>query len=54
MKIIVFLADEENIDRILHQLKEYISEVDINFVRQCIRTIGKLAIKIEEAADKCV
>ncbi len=38
----------------MHQLKDYISEVDIDFVRMCIRTIGKLAIKIEEASDKCV
>ena len=48
LKIIGLLADEENIDQILHQLKEYIAEVDIDFVRLCIRTIGKLAIKIEK------
>lgn len=54
LKIIVLLSDEDNIDQILHQLKEYIAEVDISFVRKCIQTIGKLAIRIEEAADKCV
>lgn len=54
LKIIVLLSDEDNIDQILHQLKEYIAEVDISFVRKCIQTIGKLTIRIEEAADKCV
>jgi hypothetical protein len=54
LKIIVLLSDEENIEEILYQLTEYIAEVDISFVRMCIRTIGKLAIRIEEAADKCI
>ena len=54
LEIIVKLANEDNIDQILHELKEYVLEVDIDFVRKCIKAIGKLAIKIEEASDKCV
>jgi AP-2 complex subunit beta-1 len=35
-------------------LRDYIAEVDVEFVRLCIRTIGRLAVKLPEAADKCV
>lgn len=54
LEIIVKLANERNIDQILHELKDYVSEVDIDFVRKCIKAIGRLAIKIESGADKCV
>ena len=54
LEIIVKLANERNIDQILHELKEYVAEVDIDFVRKCIKAIGRLAIKIEAGADKCV
>lgn len=54
LEIIVKLANERNIDQILHELKDYVSEVDIDFVRKCIKAIGRLAIKIEAGADKCV
>lgn len=33
LRIIVLLANEENIDQILLQLKENISEIDVEFVR---------------------
>lgn len=39
---------------ILHELKEYIHEVDIEFVRKTVNTMGKCAIKLEKMADKCV
>ena len=32
----------------------YASEVDVEFVRKSVKTIGRCAIKIESAADKCV
>lgn len=32
----------------------YASEVDVDFVRKAVRCIGRLAIKIEEAADRCI
>lgn len=54
LRILVTLANDYNIDQILLQLREYISEVDVEFVRLCIRTIGKLAVKIPNSADKCV
>lgn len=32
----------------------YASEVDVDFVRKSVRTIGRLAIKIPSAADLCI
>jgi len=32
----------------------YASEVDIDFVRKAVRSIGRLAIKVEAAADQCI
>ena len=38
----------------MHELREYVNEVDVEFVRKSIRCIGRCAIKIDQAADKCV
>jgi len=35
-------------------LLRYASEVDIDFVRKAVRSIGRLAIKVEPAADNCI
>lgn len=32
----------------------YAAEVDVDFVRKAVRAIGRLAVKIESAADKCI
>lgn len=32
----------------------YASEVDVDFVRRAIRAIGQCAIKIDDAAERCV
>lgn len=36
------------------ELKEYATEVDVEFVRKAVRAIGRCAIKIEPAAKRCV
>jgi len=54
LDVLVRLADLKNIDLILRELREYANEVDIEFVRKSIRTIGRCAIKLEKAADRCV
>jgi vesicle coat complex subunit len=50
----MILANEENVEPILSELKEYASEVDVDFVRKSVRSIGICAVKIESAAEKCV
>eukprot|EP01017_Pseudomicrothorax_dubius_P036123 TRINITY_DN5143_c0_g1_i8.p1 TRINITY_DN5143_c0_g1~~TRINITY_DN5143_c0_g1_i8.p1 ORF type:complete len:930 (-),score=303.67 TRINITY_DN5143_c0_g1_i8:123-2912(-) len=54
LEVLVRLADAKNIDQILHELREYVNEVDVEFVRKSVRAIGRCAIKLEKAAEKCV
>ncbi|GJE93000.1 Adaptor protein complex beta subunit [Phanerochaete sordida] len=54
LDIMVRLAGENNVDALLSELKEYSSEVDVDFVRRSIKAIGQTAIKIDEAAERCV
>ena len=32
----------------------YAAEVDVDFVRKAVRSIGRLAVKIETAAERCI
>ncbi|AAW46425.1 hypothetical protein CNBI2940 [Cryptococcus deneoformans B-3501A] len=54
LEIMVRLANEKNVDTLLGELKEYASEVDVDFVRKAVRAVGQVAIKIDEAAGRCV
>lgn len=54
LEVMVKLADLKNIDQVLHELKEYATEVDVEFVRKSVRAIGRCGIKLEKAADRCV
>jgi len=54
LDIMVRLAGESNVDALLSELKEYASEVDVDFVRKSIKAIGQTAVKIDEAAERCV
>ncbi|KAJ7583792.1 adaptin N terminal region-domain-containing protein [Mycena floridula] len=54
LDIMVRLASENNVDALLSELKEYSSEVDVDFVRKSIKAIGQTAVKIDAAAERCV
>ncbi|KAG6878721.1 hypothetical protein C0993_011536 [Termitomyces sp. T159_Od127] len=54
LEIMYRLAREENANEVLTELEEYASEVDVDFVRKAVRSIGRLAIKVEAGADKCI
>jgi AP-1 complex subunit beta-1 len=54
LEIIIRLAREKNIDQVLLELKEYATEVDVEFVRRSLRAIGRCAIKLERAAERCI
>jgi AP-1 complex subunit beta-1 len=54
LDILVKLASERNIDTILLEFQEYSSEVDVQFVRRAVRAIGRCAIKLERAAQRCI
>jgi len=38
----------------LNELKEYAAEVDVDFVRKSVRAIGKCAVKLNDAAERCI
>ncbi|KAI5787692.1 adaptin N terminal region-domain-containing protein [Peziza echinospora] len=54
LELIFMLATEANIEEVLTELREYATEIDVHFVRKSVRAIGKLAIKIEPAARRCI
>ena len=54
LDIMVRLAQPKNVDTLLSELKEYASEVDVDFVRKSIKAIGQTAIKIDDAAERCI
>ncbi|KAG9323269.1 hypothetical protein KVV02_006292 [Mortierella alpina] len=54
LEIMIKLCNDRNIEQILSELKEYASEVDVDFVRKAVRAIGRCAIMIDEASERCV
>ncbi|CAL8072136.1 unnamed protein product [Calicophoron daubneyi] len=54
LDIMIRLINESNISQVLAELKEYAKEVDVDFVRKAVRAIGRCAIKIQSAAERCV
>ncbi|KAF2487512.1 adaptin N terminal region-domain-containing protein [Neohortaea acidophila] len=54
LEIMVRIANSNNVDQLLAELKEYAMEVDMDFVRKAVRAIGQVAIKIEECAERAV
>lgn len=54
LQIMIQLASEKNIDQVLLEFKEYAQEVDVDFVRKAVRAIGRCAVSIEGAAQKCI
>ncbi|CEG83010.1 Putative Clathrin binding protein [Rhizopus microsporus] len=54
LEIMIKLCNDRNVDQLLSELREYANEVDVDFVRKSVRAIGRCAIKIDEAAERCI
>ncbi|CCJ28759.1 unnamed protein product, partial [Pneumocystis jirovecii] len=54
LEILVKLANKKNIYKIIRELKEYTTEIDISFVKKSIQSIGNLALKFESVTKECV
>ncbi|KAL7483084.1 hypothetical protein ACHAW6_008735 [Cyclotella cf. meneghiniana] len=54
LEIIIKLVSEKNIDQVLLELKEYATEVDVDFVRKSVSAIGRCAVKLDRAAERCI
>lgn len=54
LEVIVKLCTEKNADQVLLELKEYASEVDVDFVKKSIRAMARVALKVPSASQRCV
>eukprot|EP00730_Choanoeca_flexa_P017674 TRINITY_DN8542_c0_g1_i2.p1 TRINITY_DN8542_c0_g1~~TRINITY_DN8542_c0_g1_i2.p1 ORF type:complete len:877 (+),score=306.11 TRINITY_DN8542_c0_g1_i2:70-2700(+) len=54
LEVMIRLATADNIQEVLAELKEYATEVDVDFVRKSVRAIGRCAIKVDSSAQRCV
>lgn len=54
LDIIVTICHEGTAQAVLDELNEYCNSVDVAFVRKSVRCIGQIAIKITDAAARCV
>jgi AP-1 complex subunit beta-1 len=54
LEIMIRLTSAENVEQVLLEFKEYAQEVDVEFVRKSVRAIGRCAIKIDAAAERCI
>jgi len=52
--IMVMLVSERNYEQVLLELKEYASGVDVDFVRKSVRSIGRVAVKLERACERAI
>jgi len=52
--IMVMLVTERNVEQVLLELKEYSSGVDVDFVRKSVRSIGRVAVKLERACERAI
>jgi AP-1 complex subunit beta-1 len=50
--VLVKVADNNNVDSILAELKEYATDIDLDLVRKAMRAIGHVAVKVERAAKR--
>jgi vesicle coat complex subunit len=46
LDVMIRLVSDANIQQVLAELKEYATEVDVDFVRKSVRAIGRCAIKV--------
>ena len=47
--ILIKVADKNNCDQILQELKEYSSDVDTEIIGASIKAIGQIVLKIESS-----
>lgn len=54
VELLILLCNNDNYQQILNEFKEYINEVDVDFVRKSIRAVGRIGVKNDKAADRAV
>ncbi|KAF4674954.1 hypothetical protein FOL46_003400 [Perkinsus olseni] len=54
LDVMVMLANERNVDVVVAELVDYANEVDLEFACKAVSSIGRIALKLQAAADVCV
>ncbi|CAD7931371.1 unnamed protein product [Amoebophrya sp. A25] len=54
LELLALLVGEGNLEVVLSEMRDYANEIDVEFVRKTIRTIGRIAIKFPQAAEPCI
>ena len=54
LRVIMSLVTIDTVETVLSELKEYASEVDLDFVRQSVRAISSCAVRFEIIAEVAV
>merc|ERR1719271_830651 len=51
---IVSLVTYKTCDAVLTEMKEYATEVDVDFSRKAIKAMGRIALKLPRAVERCL
>lgn len=54
LDILVGLSNKNNWPVVVSELVEYTTEVDVDFVKKAVRSLGLIAVRVEPAASTCV
>ncbi|EEB09363.1 AP-1 adaptor complex subunit beta subunit Apl2 [Schizosaccharomyces japonicus yFS275] len=54
LRVLTMLACEENVSEILLEVKSYVAEVEMEFVKKAIACIGEISIKVPSSVETCV
>lgn len=52
--MLIRIVNYKNYETVLEELREYLNEVDSEFVKKCIHAVGKVAIRYEKSVEKCM
>ena len=54
LEILIRLVDSRNVDQVLNELRDYATDVDVDFSRKSVSAIGRCAVKLDRVVDRCV
>ena len=54
VEVLIKVADSNNVDMVLNELKEYTNDVDAELVSCAVKAIGHIILKVEKGARRAV
>ena len=52
--VLTRVADNQNVDVVMSEMKEYASDIDMDLVRKAVRSIGTIACRVERISKRAV